>query len=124
MPRSNHRPHARRTVGNFGAVQPSATVPGLTWVHPARRRDRVEVQALPATGTRRLFGRPTFTDRLARRLNEDHGGRLSVTGEALPTLTIGTEEGQREIRRMLITVTIKGFVVGSCLLAWRLRYQP
>jgi hypothetical protein len=89
-----------------------------------RGRGRVEVQALPATGTRRLFGRPTFTDQLARRLNEDHRGRLSLTGEALPTLTIDTEEGQLEIRRMLITVTVRGFVVGACLHAWTLRYQP
>ena len=86
-----------------------------------RGRGRVEVQALPATGIRRLFGRPTFTDRLARRLNADQPGRLGSAGEAIPTLAIDTEEGQREIRRQLITVTVRGFVVGVCVIAWRLR---
>lgn len=75
------------TVVNYGRPHffPWAEVIGfdvrLRLQARTRGRGRVEVQALPAGGIRRLFGRPTVTDRLARRLNEDHRGRFVFTGD-------------------------------------------
>jgi hypothetical protein len=85
-----------------------------------RGRGRVDVHALPVTATLRFFGRPSGTDRLARRLNEDHRHRLGATGEALPALTIDSEEGQREMRTQMITLIVQGLVLGACFLAWTL----